>query len=153
MEATANGSLLVRGLQPEYRGSPVRDAKRTCRFARLFKIAQELQGMPQLDLKNPAFTPGRPVEAAWFRVVERRITMSVQPNIGLKDDRRRLSQLTALRALEFFKATSDLLPVEPYIYSSQKGDLVAEFTAVRGTLTSIVPPKFILLFAVVDGDP
>jgi hypothetical protein len=79
--------------------------------------------------------------------------MSVQTNINLKDDRRWLSQLIAMRALEFFKATSDLLPSEPYIYSSQKGDLVAEFTAVRGTLTSIVSPKFILLFAVVDGSP
>jgi hypothetical protein len=51
------------------------------------------------------------------------------------------------------RATSDLLPNEPHIYSSTQGDLVAEFKGIHGTLTSIVSPRFLILFASVNGVP
>ena len=39
------------------------------------------------------------------------------------------------------------------MYSSKQGDLVAEFDAPNGRLTSIVSPKFVVLFSVVNGIP
>jgi hypothetical protein len=71
----------------------------------------------------------------------------------MKNDGRWLTREAAETAWEFFKVTSDLLPGEPYIYGSQKGDLVAEFNAARGTLTCIITPRFNLLFAVVGSIP
>jgi hypothetical protein len=64
-----------------------------------------------------------------------------------------LSRDVADAANAFFQKTADLLPEEPFIYSSQRGDLVAEFKAERGTMTSIVSPTFVVLFAVIDGMP
>jgi hypothetical protein len=64
-----------------------------------------------------------------------------------------MSQDIADAASDFFQETADLLPGEPFVYSSQGGDLVAEFKAKHGTMTSIVSSTFVLLFAVVDGVP
>jgi hypothetical protein len=51
----------------------------------------------------------------------------------------------------FFEATSDLLPAEPYLYSSQIGDLVAEFSAPLGRMTMIISTDFAIAHAVVGG--
>ncbi len=59
----------------------------------------------------------------------------------------------ATSASAFFEMTSDVLPSEPYIYSSQNGDLVAEFDASHGTMTGIIAKNLVVLFAVVDGVP
>ncbi|MGA2833525.1 MAG: hypothetical protein ABSE55_10690 [Terracidiphilus sp.] len=64
-----------------------------------------------------------------------------------------LSQATAIAALKFFEAASDLLPGEPYIYGSPLGDLIAEFDGEKGTLTSIIGPNTTLLFAIIGGTP
>jgi hypothetical protein len=95
----------------------------------------------------------RPPRAPWFRLVERRIAESsiTDPNAANRD--RGLPQSTAIAALKFFKAASDLLPGEPYIYGSPLGDLVAEFAGEKGTLTSVIGPYFTLLFVVVCGIP
>jgi hypothetical protein len=153
MESTASSTLSVRGPQFEYKRSPARDAERTRRFASLFKIKQQAESAPQVALANTVLSPSRPADAPWFRLVERRITRSALPDVNTKNDGRWLTLDSTKAAMDFFGSTSDLLPGEPYIYGSQKGDLVAEFTAVHGTLTSIVTPGFTLLFAVVDGVP
>jgi len=54
------------------------------------------------------------------------------------------------QALAFFQATSDVLPSEPYIYTSIEGDLVAEFRTPRGSMTSIVGKSSVINFAVID---
>ena len=151
--STANSTISARGMQFEYIGSPVRDAERTRRFARLFKIKQQAETAPQMEGMNAILSPCHPAEAPWFHIIERRITRSALPDINTKNDGRWLTLDVAEAAWDFFKMTSDLLPGEPYIYGSQKGDLVAEFTAAHGTLTSITTPRFTLLFAVVDGIP
>ncbi|HZS88292.1 MAG TPA: hypothetical protein VFE42_12530 [Chloroflexota bacterium] len=95
-----------------------------------------------------------PPSAEWLAVVRRRINDSILPqDFAGENDGRWLSEDAARAAVAFFEATSDVLPAEPYIYSSRRGDLVAEFKADRGTLTSIVSPTFVLLFAVIDGVP
>jgi len=96
----------------------------------------------------------RPISATWFNAVQRRIQTSTAP-LGRKitNDQRWLSQDIADAASAFFKTTSDVLPSEPHIYSSLKGDLVAEFSGTHGTMTNIVSETFVIVFAVVDGTP
>jgi hypothetical protein len=96
----------------------------------------------------------RPISATWFNAVQRRIQKSTAPQ-GRKvgNDRRWLSQDIADAASAFFKTTSDVLPSEPYIYSSLKGDLVAEFSGAHGTMTNIVSETSVIVFVVVDGAP
>lgn len=95
-----------------------------------------------------------PPIADWLAAVRRRINDSILPHDFVGDnDGRWLTEDVARAAVAYFEETSDLLPAEPYIYSSRRGDLVAEFTADHGTLTSIVTPTYVLLFAVIDGAP
>jgi hypothetical protein len=104
---------------------------------------------PEKDIREV-----RPISAAWLNAVQRRIKMSTAPvgrNIG--NDRRWLSQDIADAAIAFFKTTSDVLPSEPYIYSSLKGDLVAEFSSTHGTMTNIISETSVIVFAVVDEVP
>ena len=104
---------------------------------------------PEKDIREV-----RPLSAMWFNAVQRRIQKSTAPS-GRKidNDQRWLSQDIADAASAFFKTTSDVLPSEPYIYSSLKGDLVAEFSGAHGTMTNIVSESSVIVFAVVDGAP
>ena len=54
--------------------------------------------------------------------------------------------------MRLFEAASDVLPGEPYIYSSVDGDLVAEFKDSYGRLTTIIGPTFTIGFAVVGRE-
>jgi hypothetical protein len=95
-----------------------------------------------------------PVKPEWLASTQRSIRSSIVPyGRDAMNDGRWLRQHIADAASSFFQETADLLPGEPYVYSSQGGDLVAEFKAKHGTLTSIVSSTFVLLFAVVDGVP
>jgi hypothetical protein len=90
----------------------------------------------------------------WFATIERCIHDSVMPSAQqATNDGRWLDRDVADAAIDFLWSTADLLPGEPFIHSSRKGDLVAEFKAERGTMTGIVSPTFVLLFAVIDGTP
>jgi hypothetical protein len=96
----------------------------------------------------------RPIPATWFSTVQRRIQRSiVPPGRNIDDDRRWLTQDVADAASKFFRATSDVLPGEPHIYSSLRGDLVAEFAGAHGTMTNIVSQSLVVVFAVIDGAP
>jgi len=68
-----------------------------------------------------------------------------------RKDGRWLRPEAAIAANDFFREVADLLPGAPHLYPSSQGDVVAEFKAPYGTLTSIVSSSFVLLFAVV-GD-
>ncbi len=93
-----------------------------------------------------------PIQPSWLIETEGRIRKSIAPSDQVVNDGHWLSEDVAKAAMGFLEATADLLPGEPFIYSSRKGDLVAEFKAGRGTLTSVVSPHFAVLFAVVDGE-
>lgn len=93
-----------------------------------------------------------PIKPQWFTNVLRRVRASVKPNYRSEmHSGQWLSQEVADAASTFFQKTADLLPGEPFIYSSRLGDLVAEFKGEHGTMTSIVSPTFALLFAVIGG--
>lgn len=93
-----------------------------------------------------------PISASWLGLVERRIRDSICPDeVEYINDGRWLSVDVALHAMNFFQNTSDVLPGEPYIYSSTRGDLVAEFKASCGSMTGIVGTNSVIAFAVV-GD-
>jgi hypothetical protein len=89
-------------------------------------------------------------DAEWLNVVEQRILASLPPEgYSVKGNTAWLQPDVASAALDFFKRTSTALPSEPYIYSSQAGDLVAEFPVSHGKMTCIVSTKFVLVFAAV----
>lgn len=92
------------------------------------------------------------LKPAWVDDVQQSIRSSIaRSSAHTVGDGRWLTQDVANAATDFFSVSGDLLPSEPYIYSSRKGDFVAEFRAKNGKLTSIVSPEFVLLFAVVGG--
>ena len=94
-----------------------------------------------------------PPLTSWLPSVERRIGDSTLP-----DEYQSFWSTEWLReevgqaAIRFFENTADLLPGEPFIYASQTGALVAEFDAPRGTLTTIISPSAVILFAVKADD-
>jgi hypothetical protein len=90
----------------------------------------------------------------WLDAVKRRIRDSIMPNgQEIENDGQWLTEEIACIAGTFFEEVSDLLPSEPFIYASAQGDLVAEFTPKFGSLTAIVSPKSVLLYAVVNDRP
>jgi len=95
-----------------------------------------------------------PPASEWLATIKERVRRSIVP-IGhdVENDRHWLTQDIADAAIKFFQTTSDLLPVEPFIYSSQKGDLVIEVEDKHGNMTGIISQEFFLLFAVIDGIP
>jgi hypothetical protein len=153
MFSTANGTVSARIREFEYSGSLVRDAEKAKRLQEFAKAALLDEGGTHLIWNSAAPPSPRPPGASWFRQVEKRIAESSTPDPNLARSGRWLPQATAIAALKFFEATSDLLPGEPYIYGSPLGDLVAEFDGERGTLTSVIGPNVTLLFAIVGGTP
>lgn len=92
------------------------------------------------------------VGSPWLASVERRIRDSIAEDVNNRpNDVRWLTQEVAGSALRFFRLTSDLLPGEPYLYGTNSGDLVAEFKAKNGTLTSIVSGNMLLNYVVIGG--
>jgi len=112
-------------------------------------ITTPISGVPRLDvIERTVFRP------RWVDDVQQSIRASIaRSSANVVGDGRWLSQDVANAAGDFISVTADLLPSEPYIYSSHKGDFVAEFRTTHGKLTSVVSPGFVLLFAVVGGAP
>lgn len=108
---------------------------------------------PQITGLSAGKLPGpQTVPAHWLGAVERRIRDSIVPTEHIADnDGRWLAFDVANAAIQFFRQVSALLPGEPYIYSSAAGDLVAEFNAMHGQLTSVVTVDKLLAVAMVDG--
>lgn len=153
MVSTANGTVSARVRDFQYSGSPSRDAEKAKRFEEFLRATQPNEGTFRLIWSSNEPPTVRPPGATWFRQVEKRISESSTPDPNLARGGRWLPQATAIAALRFFEATSDLLPGEPYIYGSPLGDLVAEFDGEKGTLTGVIGPNFTLLFAIVGGTP
>jgi hypothetical protein len=77
----------------------------------------------------------------------------VPPGKENENDGRWLDRDVAFAALGFFRQASEMLPVEPHIYRSNSGDLVAEFTSAHGMLTGVVTSDSFLAVATIDGKP
>jgi hypothetical protein len=101
------------------------------------------------EIRGPSTGP-----ASWLATVERRIRNSVLPEgKENENDGRWLTYDIANIATAFFQVASDVLPGEPYIYSSRAGELVAEFKAEHGTMTSIISKNLLISLAVIDDEP
>lgn len=99
------------------------------------------------DLVGPT-----PIPAPWLPALEQRIRESIAPSdADYVNDGQWLRPNIAGEAMRFFQGTSDVLPGEPYIYTLLNGDLVAEFRAAHGNVTSIVQTTSVITFAVIDG--
>ena len=148
---TADSTASIRFSTHSYNDATTRDADVLQRYIRWFgKTERKLSDIkPESFLYKP-----RRLEPGWLSAVQQRIRMSIEPNDSeLENDGQWLRQDVAEAAFDFFAAVADVLPEEPFIYRSNKGDLVAESKAVHGNLTVIVSPTFKMLFAVVDGEP
>ena len=90
----------------------------------------------------------------WLKAVEARIRASVLPKgQDISGSGEWLSVDSANAAINFFRLSADLLPKEPHIYPSLKGDLVAEFESEPYNLTAVVSGNETLLFAVLSNYP
>jgi len=148
---TANEIASIRFNIPRYGNETPRDASVIERYMGWFA-----NRTPQLSDSKPedAIYKPSPLEPSWLSAIQRGIRKSVIPiDPTVENDGRWLNQNVADAASDFFSRTADLLPCEPIIYSSQKGDLVSEFNTGQDTLTIIVSPTLVLLFAVVNGEP
>lgn len=106
------------------------------------------------DAKTGAKAGPSPSPAKWLADVERRIRNSILPSDSfVANDGRWLAANVANVATSYFQVMSDILPSEPYIYSSRAGDLIAEFRAERGTMTAIVSATYVRTFATVKDEP
>lgn len=95
-----------------------------------------------------------PTPASWFATVERRIQKSLMPREHeADDDGRWVSRGVANSAISYLRNVSDLLPSEPYLYSSGADNLVAECRAASGLLIAIVKDNQAQLVTVLDGYP
>ncbi|MEQ1756694.1 MAG: hypothetical protein ABL986_00110 [Vicinamibacterales bacterium] len=102
--------------------------------------------LPDAEVYRPQQLPPN-----WLEETERVINASIdRDSEGFSEDGRWLKQEVAAAANDFFREAADLLPSEPYVYSSRQGDLVAEFKAPHGSLTTVVSQHFVVLFAAVD---
>jgi hypothetical protein len=91
----------------------------------------------------------RPIPAAWLDAISKRIGDSIASTGNeTKGDGSSLTVEIADSARSFFETTSDILPCEPFIYSSHKGDLVVEFEAPYGRLTTVISRSSLIAFAV-----
>ena len=97
---------------------------------------------PELEAPQPQLSDTKPenliqapsrISSQWLGAVLERVQNSIVPkDRESENDGRWLTEEVAASASAFFEMTSDMLPSEPYIYSSQNGDLVAEFDAHHG---------------------
>ena len=148
---TANEIASIRFDIPGYKNETPRDASVIERYMRWFANRP-----PQLSDSKPEDSIYKPslLEPFWLSALQQGIRKSVIPiDPTVENDGRWLSQEVADAASDFFSRTADLLPCEPIIYSSQKGDLVSEFHIKQDTLTIIVSPAFVVLFTTVNGEP
>lgn len=112
-----------------------------------FMFSPGITGLSDGRVQGPQPTPAR-----WLADVERRIRDSIVPENHIDDnDGRWINLDVANSAIQFFRQASELLPGEPFIYSSGSGDLVAEFKARFGMMTSVVMTDKFLAMVVMDG--
>lgn len=107
---------------------------------------------PTINLRAKLAGPTR-IPAPWLPKLERRIKNSAaQPEEELLDNDGSWLRRSVIDAADcFFRETSDVLPSEPYLYGSTKGDLVAEYNCPAGKMTQILGDRFVICFTVING--
>lgn len=154
--ATAEHAASFGIMTPYYRPTPEHDARVIERYIRYITTVTPAPEQSMLSDTRPESSIQSPSRIApqWLTAVQDRIYSSIVPKgREMENDGRWLRRGVAEVASRFFQVTADLLPGEPHIYGSQVGDLVAEFDAAPGSMTAIVTPAVVILFAVADGVP
>ena len=92
--------------------------------------------------------------ANWLATVDRRVRDSIAPDdqVGTQPGQW-LTRNVANSAIEFFEMASNYLPGEPYIYSSNGADLIADFKTKHGMMTVVVSASGLSIYATVNGMP
>ncbi len=100
--------------------------------------------------------PSTPVQntdavPSWLPMVEQRIRDSVRPDNRDPSENggQWIEQDIADAANTVLRETGKLLPSEPHIYSSKKGDLVLESSGTGGRMTVVISTGFVLFFIVI----
>jgi hypothetical protein len=122
-------------------------AERFRRFTRPKAEVRVSDAKPEDAIYTPTAGP------AWLDNTLSALRRSVAPGAEHVTDGQWLAQDVVNAAADFFRTAADLLPAEPFIYSSRGGELVAEFTVRGHGLTIVVSPNRVLFFADVDGRP
>jgi hypothetical protein len=130
------------------------DANVQSRYLRMAARRAFRSTLPLSARLEPPYVVGISPTAPWLPRVERRIESSTLPKEyeGLVSTEW-LREEVGQAAIRFFQNTADVLPGEPYIYASQSGALVAEFSASNGSLTTVISPSTITLFGVKANQP
>ena len=156
--ATAAVFHLVGDLYPLATGSDADRQNRYLHFAALKAVRDQ---MPLTVTIDPPYNLDIYSATSWLPKVERRIQASTLPNeyvvtLGEGDVEKGtewLSEDVAHASLSFFERCADVLPGEPHLYASKGGALVAEFEAKNGSLTTVISPESVILFAVTAENP
>jgi hypothetical protein len=126
-----------------------KEAARQARYLHLAaqQLVRNALGSPTIRLTIPSFYIDP--RATWLGDVERRIHSSITPEEYEGEDASpdTISEEVGNAAIKFFQASADVLPSEPFLYASRGGDLVAEFSAPLGTLTTVISPTATTVFA------
>jgi len=148
--ATAEAAPPIRYVIPAtYWGPPEVDVATILRQIQMWAT---ISPMPSGNCTGESIRLPRPMVAGWLPAIELRIRGSIVPDgRDSENDGRWVAHDIAEAAVAFFEATSDLLPGEPFIYSSHSGDLVGEFEVGHGSMTIIVSRNFAIVFAAVEG--
>lgn len=102
----------------------------------------------------PSYVPKASIANPWLSAVTTRIQNATLPEGSTElPGTEWLNRASARAAFRFFENGADLLPSEPHIYGTRKGDLVAEFKGDKGVLTAVVTDEKTTLYAVLDNSP
>ncbi len=112
------------------------------------RIAEQAEGARDATTSVSAApsTPTR-ILPSWLASVERRIKDSIASADDTSIDGQTIGWTIGAQAISFFQHYADLLPGEPYLYSSLRGDLVADFHTKQGSLSLILGITSVLGFA------
>jgi hypothetical protein len=151
--STAQNMLTFNIRISQFDSSPSDKASVIERYVRRYSQHLNKPSAPLVDQRVRIFRPTQRIPS-WLPSVERRIRQSVAPSTRAALDRGKwLTFEAADAAAGFLDKTADLLPNEPFIYASNDGDLIAEFEGKHGTLTAVVSPGLLILFASVGSVP
>ena len=149
-KTTAQSSSVASVVDVWSRNDNARLTKRTDKYVQLYyrQYKSRLKVKSQITYEKPIVPP------AWYTEVESRINNSISSDAGQSLSPPGFVTIgpeVAKAANTFFRYCGSYLPSEPYIYPSNRGELVSEFADKRGPLTIIISPTSIIIFAVVDG--
>jgi hypothetical protein len=149
-KTTAQSSSVASVADSWLRRDNARLTMRTAKYVELYyrQYKTRLKVKSHITYEKPIIPP------PWYKDVESRINNSISSSASHSRSASGFVTIgpeVAKAANTFFRYCGSYLPGEPYIYPSNRGDLVSEFVDKRGPLTIIISPTSIVIFAVADG--